>query len=114
MSMQVPVEELPANAAEYRPAVYVLTGDGDGPPRVTHSSIRWDGNDAVVSVGRRSVAAVRVNPGVSLLWPATLDQSMSLIADGAVIGDIDDDGGELRIRFTGAVRHRPAPPAEAV
>ena len=111
MSMQVPVSELSRHAADYGPGVYVVIGDGDGPARITHSSIRWEGDDIVVGVGGRSVAALRTNPAVSLLWPATADQSMSLIADG-IAGEPLADDGVLTIRITGAVRHRPAPPAD--
>jgi hypothetical protein len=109
MSIQVPVKDLEQCAADYGPAAYVLVGVLDGPPRVTHSSVRFESGDLVVSVGRRAAAALVVNPDVCVLWPATKDQSMSLIVDGEVVDPIDPAGGDVRVRPVGAVRHRPAP-----
>jgi hypothetical protein len=109
MSIQVPLEDLDTFAADYGPTAYVLAGVADGPPRVTHSAVRFDRADLVISVGRRAAAALVLNPQLCVLWPATVDQSMSLIVDGDVVGDIDPSGGEVRVRPTGAMRHRPAP-----
>ncbi len=109
MSVQVPVDELQAVAAAYGPAAYVLTATGDGPPRVTHSTVGFDGADLIVRLGRTGCRAVKANPGVCVLWAATTDEPMSLIVDGDVVGVPDPDGGEVRIRPSAAVQHRPAP-----
>ncbi len=109
MSIQVSIDELEAVAAEYGPAAYVLTASGDGPPLVTHSATRFEGADIVVRLGRSGCRALAANPGACLLWAAIPDQPMSLIVDGVVVGVPDSDGGEVRIRPTTAVRHRPAP-----
>lgn len=109
MSVQIPLDELAEHAVDYGPAAYVLASSVDGPPRVTHSMVRFDGAELVVTVGRQAATAFGVNPAACLLWPATRNQSMSLVVDGDVIGPVDPEGGELRIRPTGAVRHRPAP-----
>jgi len=109
MSIQVPIADLESCAADYGTAAYVLVGAAQGPPRVTHSSVRFDGVDFVVSIGRRAAAALTANPEVCVLWPATSDQSMSLIVDGEVVDPVDPDGGDVRIRAIGVVRHRPAP-----
>lgn len=108
MSMQVAIEELPTVTAEYGPSAYVLVGAPEGPPRVTHSAVAWIDGEIEVSVGRRAAAALAANPTGCVLWPATVDQSMSLIVDVAFAGDLDGDGGPVRLRPTGAVRHRPA------
>ena len=108
MSMQVPIEDLPEAAAEYGNSAYVLVSSAEGPPRVTHSSVRFDGSDILVSIGRRAAEELAANPALSVLWPATRSQSMSLIVDGAVSGAVDVDGDEIRIVPSGAVRHRPA------
>ena len=109
MSIQVSLEDIESYTVDYGLAAYVLAGVAEGPPRVTHSAVRFDRGDIVVSVGRRAAAALGDNPEVCVLWPATVDQSMSLIVDGEVVGTVDPEGGDVRIRPTGAVRHRPAP-----
>lgn len=109
MSIQVPVAELAGVAAGYGESAYVLVGVGDGPPRVTHSRVEVDEEGVVTaSIGRRAAAALRTNPTTCVLWPAAGDEPMSLIADAELDGDGADDGGPVRLRVTGAVRHRPA------
>lgn len=108
MSIPIPVEEIAAAAADYGDSAYVLVSASAGPPLVTHSMIAFDGGDLVVSIGRRAAAALADNRRVSVLWPATDDQSMSLIVDGSVAMAVDPVGGEVRIVPSGAVRHRPA------
>lgn len=109
MSIQIPVVELAGVAACYADSAYVLVGVGDGPPRVTHSRVEVDDEGVVTaSIGRRAAAALRTNPTACVLWPAAGDEPMSLIADAELDGDVADDGGPVRLRATGAVRHRPA------
>jgi hypothetical protein len=108
MSVQVPIDGISRAAADYGPSAYVLVSSAEGPPRVTHSLVRFDGADILVTLGRRAIAALAANPAVSVLWPATDDQSMSLIADGLAFPADDSDAGEVRVAPTGAVRHRPA------
>ena len=108
MSVQVPLDEIPTTAADYGDTAFVLVSAADGPPRVTHSKVRFDDDELVVSIGRRAAGALLANPTVSVLWPGNASQSMSLIVDGVVSVPADPDGGEVRITPTGAVRHRPA------
>jgi len=108
MSVQVPVEEIAGAAGDYGDAAYVLISAIDGPPRITHSMVQFDSGDIVVSVGQRAASALAANPQVSVLWPATAAQSMSLIVDGVASAGAPNEGGEVRISPTGAVRHRPA------
>lgn len=109
MSISVKVEELESHVDGYARGAYVLVSTVGGPPRVTHSSIRFEGTELVVAVGRQSAAALGANPELCILWPATDDQSMSLIVDATVRGEIDPDGGDVRVTPTSAVHHRPAP-----
>lgn len=108
MSMQVPIDQIEASAAEYGSAAYVLVSDDGAPPRVMHSPVSFEGSTIIVSVGRSAAAALTTNPTLSLLWPADASQSMSLIVDARVLGSVDTEGGEIRVEPTGAVRHRPA------
>lgn len=108
MSIKVPLEEMAETAAEYGEAAYVLVSAADGPPRITHSVVRFVDGDIFVSVGRRAASELAANSAVSVLWPASRRQSMSLILDGEVVSPIPEGGGEIRIVPSGAVRHRPA------
>ena len=109
VSVKIPIDDLPEFAEEYGSAPYVVVAGTDGPPRITHSESRFDGELLVVRLGPTSHRVLAADPAVAVLWPATRDQSMSLIVDGTVEGPLDpEDGGEVRIRPTGAVHHRPA------
>jgi len=108
VSIQVSVDEIEAAAADYGDAAYVVAAAIEGPPRITHSMVHFEDGDLIVSVGRRSAAALAINPAVSVLWPATAAQSMSLIVDGVVSGVVPAEGGSIRVAPSGAVRHRPA------
>ncbi|MDW3219389.1 MAG: hypothetical protein R8F63_12335 [Acidimicrobiales bacterium] len=108
MSIQVPIEELPTVSAEYGHSAYVIVGVEAAPPRVTHSRVAWVDGELEVSVGGRAAAALSSNPAACVLWPATVDQSMSLIVDVSCVGAVEPGGGAVRFRPTGAVRHRPA------
>lgn len=110
VSVQIPLETLSEVAGEYGPSAYVVVGTADGPARITHSQVAFTADgELLVDLGRSSHRSLADRPAVAVLWPATNDQSMSLIVDGLVAGPLDvDDGGEVRITPTGAVRHRPA------
>ncbi len=108
MSIPVALDEIESAAADYGPTAFVLVSSHDGPPRVTHSLVRFESGTVVVTVGPRTAAALAVNPTASILWPATASQSMSLIVDGIAAEPFPEDGGEVAIVPSGAVRHRPA------
>jgi hypothetical protein len=82
----------------------LLTTDADGRPRAAAVSVEWDGADAVVRAGRRSVANAGVRPLVSLLWPAAPGASHALLVDGDSDG-VDADAGIVRFRPSGAILH---------
>ncbi len=112
MSVKVPLDELGLVAEEYGPTAYVVCGSGDVSPRITHVTPVFDGAAVTVVLGGGASRVALENPQVSLLWPATTEQSMSLIVDG--VAEVDGEPGpdtRVRITPTGAVRHRPAPPA---
>ncbi len=111
MSIDVTPENLPAAAADYGSTAYVVTGGADGRPRITHSSVDVTSGRIRAVLGRTASSDVSERPAVSVLWPATSEQSMSLIADG--VASIRGEPGRdtpVDIEVTGAVRHRPAPP----
>ncbi len=110
MSKQVPLNELEAAATDYGDTAYAVVNSDEGAPRVTHVRVRFDGESIEMLLGRGAASAARANPMMSLVWPATADQSMSLIVDGqAEVLREPSPETAVRMRATGAVRHRPAP-----
>ncbi|WP_420123080.1 pyridoxamine 5'-phosphate oxidase [Nakamurella sp.] len=89
-------------------AGYLLTVDPLGSPaRVKAVSVRpalVDGELRIAAPGRGSLANVRANPAVTLLWPPRAAGGMSLIVDGGAAVDGDD----VRVTPTGGVLHKPA------
>ena len=111
MSMQVPVELLPEVVRRYGQSAYAAVSDPAGPPRVTHVMPTFTGATLTFGLGRTSCALLEANPHLSLLWPATHPETMSLIVDADVLGVAAD--GTVTVRAAAAVRHRPAPEPEA-
>ena len=110
MSQNVPLDELETTCAAYGDTAYAVVNSTVGAPRVTHVRIRFGGEWIEILLGRGAASAVRSNPSVSLVWPATDYQSMSLIVDGqAEVLEEPAPETAVRVRVTGAVRHRPAP-----
>ena len=110
MSQNVPLDELEAVSTSYGDAAYAVVNSTVGAPRVTHVRIRFVSESIEIVLGRGAATAVRSNPSMSLVWPATDNQSMSLIADGqAEVLEEPAPETAVRVRVTGAVRHRPAP-----
>ncbi|MEJ7834228.1 MAG: pyridoxamine 5'-phosphate oxidase family protein [Nocardioides sp.] len=104
MSVPVEVGELATALADFG-AGYLLTASAAG--RVKAVSVRpelVEGVLVMTSPGRGSVGNAAANPQVTVLWPPIEAGAMSLIVDGAaeVVGD------DVRVRPTGAVRHKSA------
>lgn len=89
-------------------AGYLLTADRSGATtRVKVVSVRpalVDGTLVITGPGRGSLANVRANPAVTLLWPPRQAGGMSLIVDGGAACD----GENVRVTPTGGVLHKPA------
>ncbi len=110
MSQQVPLGELESASADYGDTAYAVVNSTKGAPRVTHVRVRFVDDTVEILLGRGAACAARENPSMSLVWPATADQSMSLIVDGqAEVLEEPAPQTAVRMRLTGAVRHRPAP-----
>ena len=113
MSIRVTADELAEVAADYGTTAYVLTGGDDGRPRITHCTVEVADGRIRTRLGRSASADAAARPAVSVLWPATSSQSMSLIADGtAVVWGEPAPDTEVLIEVEGAVRHRAAPPLD--
>ena len=107
MSMEVPVDTLQSVASDYGPTAYAVVSDPTGGPRITHVMPNFAGGSITIGVGRRSISLLEQHGQLGLLWPATPDQTMSLIVDAEVDQFLED--GQVRVTPTSAVRHRPAP-----
>ena len=105
MSIEVGLAEL-AQALAKHPFAYLLTV-GDSPrPHVVASSVSVrDGVVVVPDVGRRSRAALELNPAATLLAPPAEPGGYSLIVDGTAT--LTEDA--VLVTPSRAVLHRPAP-----
>jgi hypothetical protein len=107
MSIKVEPDDLPRVLADFD-AAYLLTVDPLGSPaRPKVVSVRpslVDGTLAITGPGRGSLANVRANPAVTLVWPPREAGGMSLIVDGGA----ECDGDDLRVTPASGVLHKPA------
>ena len=101
------LEHLP----RYASPPHLLSIGDDGRPHAVAVTVRVDGEQLVMSAGKRSLANVSARKRVSVLWGAPSADDYSLIVDGEAI--ISGNDGELRVTITRAVLHRPGPPKAA-
>ena len=105
MSIPVPVEGL-ADAMSGRAFAYLLTVGDDGRPHAVAVTPQLVGGGLVAAVGRRTADNAAARPGaVSLVWPPAEVGGYSLIVDGVAAVD----GGNVVVRPSKGVLHRPAP-----
>jgi len=110
MSIAVPLDELAEFiAAHHGPTGYVITLAPDGRPRLAHVRVSADRDRLTVQLGPGGTANVEARPAVTVLFPASSPESMSLIVDGE--GRVDSESSDPTVIMTPtwAVRHRPAP-----
>ena len=110
MTEKVDLDGLPDRLNEYGPAAYLVTVGETGAPHVVSVTVERIGPTQLrLAAGRTSTNNVRVNPTVTLLWPAEPDGQYSLLVDGlATEGDGGSGGGALEIQPTSAILHRVA------
>jgi hypothetical protein len=106
MSIAVEVDELRRKVDEFPTDPYLLTVGNDGRTHSVEVAPWWDGNELVMTAGRKSHANAAARPLVVLLWPPPTRGSFSLIVDATATATAD---GELRLQPTRAVLHRRAP-----
>jgi hypothetical protein len=108
VSIAVGLEELRTRVDEFTTDAYVLTVGDDGRAHSVAVSVRWEGDDLVVSAGGTTRRNATARPLVSLLWPPANRGAFSLIVD-ATATRVDDDAEVVVLEPTRAVLHRPAP-----
>jgi hypothetical protein len=108
MSIPVELEALRAAIDERGLTAYLLTVSDDATPHVVHAAFRWEGDELVADVGKRTAANAAARPAVSLLFPLRDAGDYSLIVDGSAV--VTTAGDERRVRVTPvrAILHRPA------
>lgn len=106
--MRVEMTDLPREIVE-RGAGFLLTSIVDSRPHAAHHhfEVAAAGGQVQLRVapGNTSRQNAAARPSVTILWPATVDNSYSLIVDGEA--RIDEE--YLIISVVNAVLHRPAP-----
>jgi hypothetical protein len=118
VSVSVPLDQL-ATAVAQRAFAYVVTVSGEGSAHLLAVQVVADGDDLVMDVGRRTSSNVTERAEVTLVFPPIgahereadagepgEHDAYSLVVDGSG----SETAGRLRVRPTGAVMHRPAPP----
>jgi len=102
---------LPEVVRGYGESAYAVVSDPAGSPQVTHVMPTFAGVTLTFGLSRTSCALLEANPHFSVLWPAGLAETMSLIVDADVLGVAAD--GTVTVRAVAAVRHRPVPQPES-
>jgi hypothetical protein len=108
VSVEVTLDRLREECERRGSHAFVLTVSDGGRPHVTATTVRWEADELVVSVGSRTARNATERPDVALLWPVADADGFSLIVDGSS-GASPEGGGRLAIRPTKAVLHRSRP-----
>lgn len=97
--------------ANYPTNPHLLTSRVDGGIHAVATRVSWDGDQLLISPGKRSLANVAANSSVSVLWTPSVAGDYSLIVDGeGVIRGAGKDA-YIVVSITRAVLHRPGTPA---
>src|SRR5487761_1183620 len=123
MSVMVPLEELRSELEHRSNAAYLLTVRDDGRPHCVAVTLEWRGDELVMGAGTTSAHNAAARRQVTLLSPPAAglaprgvgsaddpQPGYSLIVDGEVPAPFAPGaaGGEVTVRPTHAVLHRPA------
>ena len=99
--------------ALYSTPPHLLTSGDDGRAHAVATTLTWDGEQLLLSAGKRSLANVAARKLVSVLWAAPSSDAYSLIVDGeAEISGVGEHA-QVRITITRAVLHRPGEPVSS-
>lgn len=104
------LSKLRAQLTNYTNPAHLLSSSDDGRPHAVAVSVSWDGDQLLLSAGKRSLANVAARKHVSVLWAAPSADDYSLIIDGE--GEVSGSGehAQVRITITRAVLHKPGAP----
>jgi hypothetical protein len=85
MTVDVEIDKLVEVAAGFGTVPMLLTTEESGRPRAVAVSVDWDGGQARMRVGHRSLANVQRQPLVTLLYPAPPGERFALLVDAGVV-----------------------------
>lgn len=109
VSVEVTLDRLRDECERRGAHAFVLTVSDAGRPHVTATTVRWEADALVASVGARTARNAAERPDVALLWPVADADGFSLIVDGVAGQAPEGDGGPLVVRPSKAVLHRSRP-----
>lgn len=101
------LSKLRAELAAYSNPAHLLSTGEDGRAHAVAVSVTWDGDQLLLSAGKRSLANVAAHKLVSVLWGATSASDYSLIIDGEALVSGTGEHAQVRVTITRAVLHRP-------
>jgi general stress protein 26 len=103
MSIAVSLDDLAGVLADH-PWGYLVTVRDDGRAQTLAIPTVFDGGSLTATVGKGTAANLVARPNVTLVFPGTDGEAMSLIVDG----DATVTGDRVEVRPTWAVQYRPA------
>lgn len=107
VSIKVEPDDLPRVLGDFDSGYLLTVNPLGSPARAKVVSVRpalVDGTLVITGPGRGSLANVRANPAVTVVWPPRQAGGMSLIVDGGA----ECDGEDVRLTPTSGVLHKPA------
>jgi hypothetical protein len=107
MSISVELERVREEAMQRGSGAFLLTVAEDARPHVVAVTVDWESGSLVMGAGRSSARNAVARPGVTLLWPPMEPGGYSLIIDGDAAVEPSEDGGQVTVRASRAVLHRP-------
>lgn len=93
MSIPVALADLAASMVRFGTAPYLISVGPDGAPHAASVTVEWSDGKLVAGAGRHTVANVRENSSVALLWPPPEPGDYTLIVDGP--GEVQEMGPHL-------------------
>jgi hypothetical protein len=105
VSIPVDLAALEAEVSAFGRSALLITTSTDSHPHVASLLVRFEHDELVMNVGRRTLANAARHPAVTLVWPAPPDGGYCLIVDGAA-RSASPSAETLLVRPTSAVLHR--------
>lgn len=102
------LDQLREEISHYSTPPHLLSAGADGRAHAVAVRISWDGDQLLISAGKRSCANVAACKLVSVLWSPGVAGDYSLIVDGEGVVRGNGDDARIAVRITRAVLHRPA------
>jgi hypothetical protein len=96
--------------AHYFTNPHLLSTSADGHAHAVATSLSWDGEQRLISAGKRSLATVAANTLVRVLWAPSVAGDYSLIVDGEAVVRGSGSDAAIAVTITRGVLKRPGAP----